>query len=179
MKRHTLLKRTLSHAEERKIMKALERVPARMHPADTTAPPEVPTGEDVGEPEFGDASHKGFEGSKVAGMSLKDRWALWESTLPQKSSVLPFRPRSDHELVKLAAHIWCQNSLGRIKVCSRRIAFVFVSDFISWVLLSGILSGCFGCVAVVASACILGLLGCMPVNVCLGELAVGVNQVAG
>lgn len=109
MHRQASLKRTPSHVEERKIMKALERVPADQsgsHPVNSSAPPEVPAGETVGELEREDVSDKGSESSKVAGMSLKDRRALWESTLPQKSSVLPVRPRSDHELGKLVGHIW-------------------------------------------------------------------------
>ncbi|KAK7178931.1 hypothetical protein PSPO01_15016 [Paraphaeosphaeria sporulosa] len=129
MNRHVSLKRTPSHVEERKIMKALERVLADqsgIHPAKATAPPEVSAGEIVGELELDDTSDKGSESSKVAGMSVKDRRALWESTLPQKSSVLPVRPRSGHELEKLVGHIWIDTALGRINVCSHRIAFVVV-----------------------------------------------------
>ncbi|KAF9735124.1 hypothetical protein PMIN01_06529 [Paraphaeosphaeria minitans] len=143
MKRHVSLKRTPSHVEERKIMKALERASvdrSGIHAADATAPPEVRMGADVGELEADDASDKGSESSKVAGMSLKDRRALWESTLPQKSSVLPVRPRSGHELEKLVGHIWIEDALGRINDCLFRIAFVFASGPVSWVLSSGIVS---------------------------------------
>lgn len=109
MKRHASLKRTPSHVEERKIMKALERVrtgQSGSHSADANPPVGAPTGENMGELQPDDASDNNSESSKVACLRLKDRRALWESTLPQRSSVLPIR--SGHELEKLVGHIWIE-----------------------------------------------------------------------
>jgi hypothetical protein len=106
MKRYASLKRTPSHVEERKIMKALERVSAEqtgIHPADAAL-----AEENLSEPESEVVSDNEVERSKIAGMSLKDRRALWESTLPQKSSILPVRIRSDHDLTKLASDTWIE-----------------------------------------------------------------------
>jgi hypothetical protein len=106
MKGNASLRRTPSHVEERKIMKALERVPDQtgMHPADATQ-----ADEHLSEPESEVASDNEFERSrKTETKRLKDRRAFWESTLPQKSSILPVRARSDHDLIKLAGDTWIE-----------------------------------------------------------------------
>ncbi|KAL1611809.1 serine/threonine protein phosphatase Pzh1 [Paraconiothyrium brasiliense] len=109
MKRHASLKRTPSQVQEQQMMNALSRVSSDqsgLHRVQSADAPENPANDNASEPDSEDASDG--ESEKIAGMSLKERRALWESTLPQKTNVLPVRVHSDHELAKIVDHTWIE-----------------------------------------------------------------------
>lgn len=90
-------------------MNALSRVSSDqsgLHRVQSADAPENPANDNASEPDSEDASDG--ESEKIAGMSLKERRALWESTLPQKTNVLPVRVHSDHELAKIVDHTWIE-----------------------------------------------------------------------